>query len=63
VIKAISRPAYSRERYPQDIAQEGGWAPGPDWIGAENFNTSGFDTRTVNLQLTQQWVLDVHFSL
>ena len=45
--KATLRPTYCRERYPQDIAQEAGWTPGPVWLGAENFITSGFDTRTV----------------
>ena len=29
------------------FVQEGGWAPGPVWTGAENLAPSGFDPRTV----------------
>jgi len=29
------------------IVQEGGWAPGPVWTGAENLAPSGLDPRTV----------------
>jgi len=65
VIKATPRPAYPREKYPQDIAQEAGWAPGPDWIGAENFTASGFDTGTVicNLPSIGYWIFIFLFSV
>jgi len=32
---------------PVPVVQEAGWAPGPVWIGAENFAPPGFDLRTV----------------
>ena len=32
---------------PVPIVQEAGWAPGPVWTGAENFDPPGFDLRTV----------------
>jgi len=32
---------------PVPIIQEAGWAPGPVWIGAENFVTTGIRSRTV----------------
>ena len=32
---------------PVPIVQEAGWAPGPVWTGAENFDNPGFDARTV----------------
>ena len=35
VVNATTRPLYPRERDPVPIVQEGGWAPGPVWSGAE----------------------------
>jgi hypothetical protein len=33
---------------PVSIVQEGGWAPGPVWTGAENLPPQGFDPRTIH---------------
>ena len=36
VVNATPRPLYPREGDPLPIVQEGGWAPGPVWMGVEN---------------------------
>jgi hypothetical protein len=41
------RPLFTPGKNPVPIVQEGGWAPGPVWTGAENLAPSGFDPRTV----------------
>ena len=38
--------AFTPGKDPVPIVQEAGWAPGPVWIGAENFVPPGFDPRT-----------------
>ena len=35
------RPFYCQERDPVTIVQEVGWAPGPDWMGAESVASTG----------------------
>ena len=37
-------PIFSRKREPVPIAQEGVWAPGPVWTGAENLVPTGFQS-------------------
>jgi hypothetical protein len=37
VVKATTRPLLSRERDLVPTVQEVRWAPGPVWLGAENF--------------------------
>jgi len=39
--KPTSQLLYLWEREPVPIVQEGGWAPGPVWMGAENLAPSG----------------------
>ena len=39
--------AFTPGKDPVPIVQEAGWAPGPVWIGAENFVAPGFDPRIV----------------
>jgi hypothetical protein len=41
VINAKPRPLYTRERDPVPTVQEGGWAPGPVWTGAEKLTPTG----------------------
>ena len=44
---------------PVPIVQEAGWAPGPVWTGAENFDNPGFDARTVQhvASLYSDWAI------
>jgi len=35
------RPLFTPEKDPVPIVQEGGWAPGPVWTGAENLAPTG----------------------
>ena len=37
---------YPPGKDPVPTVQEGGWAPGPIWTGAENLAPPGFDPRT-----------------
>ena len=41
VVNATPRPLYPHERDPVPIVQDGGWAPGPVWTGAENLAPTG----------------------
>ena len=38
MVNATPQPPYPRERDPVPIVQEAGWAPGPEWTGAENLS-------------------------
>ena len=43
VINATLRPLYRRARTPVSTVQEEGWAPGPEWTGADTLAPPGFD--------------------
>jgi len=41
------QPLFTHGKDPVPIVQEAGWAPGPVWIGVENFAPTRIRTRTV----------------
>ena len=46
-VSVTPQPLFTPGKDPVPNVQEVGWAPGPVWIGAENFAPPGFDPRTV----------------
>ena len=47
VVNAPPRALFTPRKDPVPLVQEAGWAPGPDWKGAENLDPTEFDPRTV----------------
>ena len=43
----MPRPLFTPGKDPVPIVQEVGWAPGPDWTGAENLAPTGIQSLTV----------------
>ena len=56
------RPLFTPGEDPVPIVQEGGWAPGPVWTGAENLAPPGFDPRTVQPVASPHtdWTIPTH---
>jgi len=47
VVSSTPRPIYPRKRDSIHVVQEAGWAPGSDWMGADNLANTGVQPRTV----------------
>ena len=62
LVKAKPWPLYPRERDPVRIVREAGWAPGPVWMGVENFALLGFEHRTVQPVASgyTDWAIPAH---